>query len=66
MSERHTESELRGMITARQNEIEEIMYRCERSGFPQAAEELQDAMVDLTAAKHALVREAKAREVQGE
>jgi hypothetical protein len=62
----HSEAELRGMITGRQNEIEQIMVRCARVGFDRAAEELEGAIAGLIAAKCALVQESREQEVRAE
>lgn len=51
MSKAYTDPELRGQITSRQHDVEEIMLRCVDSGFPEAAEELAIASGALTRAK---------------
>ncbi len=52
----HSESELRGMITARQREVEEIMLRCAASPIgAQAANFLASALHEMLLAKASLV-----------
>lgn len=53
----HSEAELRAMLTARQKELEEIAFRCARSGFAESAQLVADAMKSLIAAKVMLVTE---------
>ncbi len=56
----HSGSELRGMITSRQRELEEIAIRCARAGYASTAESVGDAIMDLLRAKTKIARvEAK-------
>jgi hypothetical protein len=48
---RHTGPELRGMITSRQRELEEIAVRCAQGNYESAAENISEACVHLIRAK---------------
>jgi len=48
---RYSESEIRGQITARQKEVEEIAFRCERQGFKSTAFALTEALKWMADAK---------------
>ena len=62
MSKPYNSAEIRGQITGRQHEIEEIALRCVGSGFPEAAEELAAASAAMTRAKLRVQQAAVARE----
>ena len=66
----HSESELRGMITARQREVEEIMIRCAASPIgSHAAEVLASACHSMLLARasltHAAMEAEKVAATQG-
>jgi len=62
MSKSYTSAEIRGQITSRQHEIEEIALRCLGSGFPDAADELAAASAAMTRAKLRVQQASVARE----
>lgn len=62
MSKPYSSAEIRGQITSRQHEIEEIALRCVGSGFSDAAQEPATASAAMTRAKLKVQQASVARE----
>jgi len=54
--QKHTASQLRGMITSRQRELEEIATRCAQAGYDSAAEHVTEACAHLVRARTKIAR----------